>query len=162
MAHTIALFISGQSYLLNMVSVQETTVQRIILARLSPGEDILDSLENLVLEEKIEGAQISFIGAISCAHLGYFDLESMTYKSFTLDDDLEVTSGLGNVSRLEDGTPVVHAHIVVADESGKSHSGHLMKGCKVSVTIEIVLLEFANKVLRKRDERTGLNLLSLH
>ena len=162
MAHTIALFISNRVNLVNMVSIQETSIRRTLLARLSPGEDILEALETLTLEKKIEGAQISFIGAISSAQLGYFDLESMTYKSFSLDEDLEVTSGLGNISRLENGTPVVHAHMVVADEHGKSYSGHLMKGCKVSVTIEIVLLEFAQGVLRKRDEGTGLNLLSLH
>lgn len=161
MFHSNALFISELFNLEAMVLLQESKIKRTLIVRLVPGEDILESLESLTLEQEIEGAQISFIGAIAGATLGYFDLNSRTYKSFSLMEDLEVTSGIGNISRLEDGTPIVHAHIVVADESGKSFSGHLMKGCIVSVTIEILINVLEQRLLRTKDTRSGLNLLNL-
>ena len=144
-----------------MTTSKQLNTQRTIVAKLEPGADILEELERLVHQYDVSGGQISFIGAISQATLGYFDLHSQEYKSFSMDEDLEVTSGMGNISRLENGTPVVHAHIVVANEQGHSFSGHLMKGCKVSVTIEIVMNLFDDSLIRGKDERTGLNLLKL-
>lgn len=132
---------------------------RVIVIRLEPGEDILKSIERIVAENKLLSGHLSLIGAVSKVHLGYFDLEKMTYKDFTIDKDLEVVSCVGNISRLDDGY-VIHAHIVASDETGKCYAGHLMEGCIVSVTIEIVITEFA-KMARARDERTGLNLLDL-
>lgn len=144
-----------------MTSAQETRIERTIIVRLAPSEDILESLEGVAAEYDVRGAQISFIGAVAHATLGYFDLKTKSYKTFSFNEDMEVTSGIGNISRLDDGTPIVHAHLVVANERGNSYSGHLMRGCIVSVTIEIVLNIFKQGLLRVTDERTGLNLLSL-
>jgi predicted DNA-binding protein with PD1-like motif len=128
---------------------------------MEPGEDILETLENIVVEQDVQAGHLSLIGAVSKATLGYFNRTSKIYKSFTLDEDLEVTSCIGNIARLEDGTPVVHAHMAVADEEGKTSSGHLMKGCVVSVTIEVVLTILEGELTRGKDSVTGLNLLKL-
>ena len=101
------------------------------------------------------------IGAISKATLGYFDRPSKTYKSFTVDEDLEVVSCIGNISRTKDGTPVIHAHMIVADEKGKCYGGHLMPGCEVSVTIEMIINVFDDEMIRAKDPETGLNLLDI-
>lgn len=145
-----------------MVSVQESKVVRTIVARMSPGEDVLETLESLVTRYDIRAGYLSLIGAIASATLGYFDLNAKMYRVLTLKQDLEVTSCTGNISRLEDETPIVHAHMVVANEKGESFSGHLMKGCKVSVTIEVVVNILDGSLIRTRDEEMGLNLLKLH
>lgn len=144
-----------------MVATKSTRSVKTIIARLDPGEDVLETLENLVMENNIRAGYLMLIGAISGATLGYFDIHKKEYKSFTIAEDLEVTSCSGNVAFTEDGTPVVHAHMVVADENGKSYSGHLMKGCKVSVTIEVVLTVLDGELSRAVDSRFGLNLLKL-
>ena len=100
------------------------------------------------------------IGAISGAKLGYFHLKANEYRDFTVNEDVEVVSCMGNISMLN-GKPMVHAHMIVSDEAGKCYGGHLMKGCKVSVTIELVITETAADLSRARDERTGLNLLDI-
>ena len=144
-----------------MVSTQTTHVVKTIVARMEPGEDILETLESLVLKNNIGAGHLMLIGAISGATLGYFDLETQEYKIFTVDEDLEVTSCIGNIASSQDGTPVVHAHLVAADEKGTSYSGHLMKGCKVSVTIEVIITVLEGNLKRAVDDKTGLNLLSL-
>lgn len=144
-----------------MVSVKIAQSVKTIIARLHPGDDILESLENLVLEHNVRAGHLALIGAISGATLGYFDVHRREYLSFTISEDLEVTSCTGNIAYSEDGKPVVHAHMVVADEKGKSYSGHLMRGCKVSVTIEIILTVLDGELRRSIDSATGLNLLDL-
>lgn len=132
---------------------------KVIVVRLEPGEDILKSIEKIVAENSLQSGHLSLIGAVSRVHLGYFDLEAKVYKDFTIDEDLEIVSCVGNISRLDDDY-VVHAHIVASDVNGKCYAGHLMEGCEVSVTIEIVITEFP-EMKRARDEATGLNLLDL-
>ncbi|RDE13516.1 MAG: hypothetical protein C4K48_08400 [Candidatus Thorarchaeota archaeon] len=143
-----------------MVRVHTTKATgRVLVARLLPGEDILSSIEKIADENKIQSAHFSMIGAVSRVHLGYFDRELNSYKDFTVEEDLEVVSGIGNVSR-HDGKYVVHAHIVVADEIGRCYGGHLLGGCEVSVTIELVITEIP-EMTRTRDEKSGLNLLNI-
>ena len=131
----------------------------VLVARLYPGEDILSSIEKIANEKRIQSAHLSMIGAVSRVHLGYFDREINGYKDFTVEEDLEIVSGIGNISR-HDEKYVVHAHIVAADENGRCYGGHLLAGCQVSVTIELIITEIP-ELTRTRDETLGLNLLDI-
>ncbi len=144
-----------------MVKSTVTDSARTIVARLMPGEDILESIEALADEHGIRSGQISLIGAIKQATLGYFDRHTGEYRDFSIDEDLEVVSCVGNIARLRNDEVAVHAHMVVADEQGKCHGGHLMKGCVVSVTIEVVIIELEGDIYRDKDKATGLNLLDI-
>jgi len=144
-----------------MVRSIETTLKGFIISRIAPGDDVLKSIERVALEHKVKSGQITLIGAVSRAKLGYFDIESGKYKDFLIERNLEVVSGIGNISRLEDESVVVHAHLVVSDEDGRCWGGHLMEGCEVSVTIELVILETNADLRRAKDAITGLNLLDI-
>jgi len=143
-----------------MVRVRTTKATgRVLVVRLLPGEDILSSIEKIADENTIQSAHLNMIGAVSGVHLGYFDRELNSYKDFTVEEDLEIVSGIGNISR-HDGKYVVHAHIIAADQTGRCYGGHLLGGCKVSVTIELIITEIP-ELARARDEKTGLNLLDI-
>ncbi|MGY5854348.1 MAG: DNA-binding protein [Candidatus Thorarchaeota archaeon] len=146
-------------YLSNaMVRAFQTQAEKTIIARLEPGEDILNAIMDLAIKHKIQSGQVSFIGAISKARIGYFDRETREYQEIAIDRDLEVVSGMGNIAVLDDGNVVVHAHLVVADNEGICYGGHLMQDCTVSVTIELIITQYAGTLCRGRDETTGLNL----
>ena len=132
---------------------------RVIVVRLEPGEDILKSIERVVKEQSVTSGHLSLIGAVSRAHLGYFNREENEYRDFVVEEDLEIVSCVGNISQHNDQY-IIHAHVVASDENGKCYGGHLMEGCRVSVTIEIVITEFP-LMTRARDELTGLNLLDI-
>ncbi|MGY5876246.1 MAG: DNA-binding protein [Candidatus Thorarchaeota archaeon] len=142
-----------------MVRTFQTQAEKTIIARLEPGEDILSTVEALAVKYKIQSGQVSFIGAVSKAKLGYFDRESRVYDEITIDRDLEVVSGTGNIAVLDDESVVVHAHLVVADDEGICYGGHLMQGCEVSVTIELFITQYVGVLRRGKDETTGLNLI---
>ncbi|TFG34964.1 DNA-binding protein [Candidatus Thorarchaeota archaeon] len=135
------------------------TTGRVLVVRLEPGEDILKSIVRAVNEHSISSGYLSLIGAVSSVHLGYFDRDANVYRDFTIHEDLEIVSCVGNVSK-HNGDNVVHAHVVASNEKGQCYGGHLMEGCTVSVTIEIVITEIPLMV-RCLDEATGLNLLDL-
>jgi predicted DNA-binding protein with PD1-like motif len=126
-----------------------------------PGEDVLETIEAVATEYGVNSGHITLIGAVSGVKLGYFHLRANEYRDFTIDEDVEVVSCMGNISTLN-GKPMVHAHIIVSDEKGKCYGGHLMRGCKVSVTIELVITETEIDLARARDETTGLNLLNIN
>jgi predicted DNA-binding protein with PD1-like motif len=128
---------------------------------MEPGDDILKTIQQVALEYNVKSGQVTLIGAVSGAKLGYFDRESGEYKDFLIERDLEVVSGMGNISRLDDDSIVAHAHLVVSDEEGRCWGGHLMEGCEVSVTIELVIIETDVDLRRAKDEKTGLNLLDV-
>jgi predicted DNA-binding protein with PD1-like motif len=135
------------------------TTGRVVIARLEPGEDILHSIEKIAIMKNIQSGQLSMIGAVSGVHLGYFDREQKIYKDFKVIEDLEIVSGIGNITK-HDGKYVIHAHLVAADETGKCYGGHLLEGCEVSVTIELIIIEVP-ELKRAIDDSTGLKLLDI-
>jgi predicted DNA-binding protein with PD1-like motif len=143
-----------------MVHSVQTESKRVIFARMYPGEDVLESIETVAKKQGVRSGQLSLIGAVSKAKLGYFHREAVEYREFTVDEDVEVVSCMGNIATHE-GKLVVHAHMIVADEAGKCWGGHLLPGCEVSVTIELVIIETELELIRKRDDKTGLNLLHI-
>ncbi len=144
-----------------MPTTISTKIKNTFVTRMILGEDILKTIQEIASENKIAAGQLSLIGAVSKATLGYFDRKSKQYKSFSIDEDLEVVSCMGNIAIAENGDYIVHAHMIVADEEGKCYGGHLMEGCEVSVTIELIINVFDGKLLRSIDTDTGLNLLNL-
>lgn len=132
---------------------------RVLVVKLEPGEDILTSIEQVAKEHSISSGYISLIGAVSRIHLGYFDREARVYRDFRIEEDLEIVSCMGNISKHKDDY-IIHAHVVAADDQGQCYGGHLMQDCTVSVTIEIVITEIP-MITRSLDKATGLNLLNL-
>lgn len=73
---------------------------------------------------------VSAVGSFSHAVLRYADAPDGT----TLDGPLELLSLSGTLSR--DGP---HLHATVADAQGQVRGGHVMRGCVVRTTAELVL-----------------------
>jgi hypothetical protein len=74
---------------------------------------------------------------------------------------LEIVSCLGNIS-IKEGKIFAHAHVVVSDEKANAYGGHVMPGCLIGVTGELVLFEATGiKLSRRFDEKTKLFLLSM-
>jgi hypothetical protein len=100
------------------------------------------------------------------ARLGFYDQSNWEYRYFDIDKPLEITKLVGNVS-LKDGSPIVHAHITLADADGNAFGGHLAPGTVV-FACEFIIHEFypqyeqfgeqAPTFERGYDEETGLPL----
>ena len=71
----------------------------------------------------------------------------------SLDERFEIVSLTGTVSRHG-----AHLHMSLADYQGNVVGGHVMEGCEVFTTAEIVLGECSGHVFtRQRDDETGFD-----
>jgi uncharacterized protein len=131
---------------------------RIFMGNLPSGGDLLDELTKIIEKNDIKTGVFNVIGAISNnAYFGYYDQLNRKFCLKNLNKNLEIVSCSGNISILN-GKPMVHAHIVMADENGNTYGGHLGNGTNIYAA-EAYIQEFLGKpLIRTYDENTGLNL----
>ena len=133
------------------------SVKRIHQGRMPQGSDLLNWLTSYLGKNGINAATISIIGAASAVKLGAYDFKEGRYKTFDIEDEVEILSCVGNVSLLE-GNPFAHLHMIVGEGDGRTRGGHVFEGCRVIVA-EYQICEFAgDPAERTLDPATGLKL----
>ena len=109
--------------------------------RLKAGQDLLDEIETVVGEKNIEaGCVLSAVGSLTHATLRLADREY--YSEY--EGHFEIVSMTGTVS-----VHGSHLHISISDGAGKTIGGHLVPGCKIYTTAEMVLGIFEDVVYRR-------------
>ena len=126
--------------------------------RLDLGEEIVGTLTALVKERQITGGSITGIGAVKSAELGYFDVHRKEYAKRTFEDDMELVAMNGNITWLEDGEPMIHAHALLSGADLTAVGGHLFSA-EIAVTGEVFIQTHDSRLERKPDKRTGLKLI---
>ncbi len=126
---------------------------------LDKDEEVKESLMQFASENKLRGAQITAIGAFSEATLGFFDRQRKSYQEIPLKEQVEVLSFAGNIVE-KDGSPMLHAHVVVGKRDGTAPGGHFLKG-RVWPTLEMIVMEIPAHLRRLKDDETGLPLIDL-
>jgi NADP-dependent 3-hydroxy acid dehydrogenase YdfG len=101
------------------------------------GEEFVATLTHFTKENRISSGHFTGIGAFSEASIGYFDWEKKDYPRNEVKEQVEVVSLVGDIA-LDEGSPKVHAHIVMGRRDGSAWAGHLMSG-RVRPTLELVL-----------------------
>ena len=130
---------------------------RVFLERLPKDGDLLKEITKFVRKKNIKKGIIKAIGAVSEAKIGYYNQKKEEYEYTKYNQHLEIVSLLGNISIL-DGKPMVHSHIALADDEGKTYGGHLAEGTKIFAT-ELYVEEIkGEKKIRTKDEDTNLTL----
>jgi predicted DNA-binding protein with PD1-like motif len=132
------------------------TPGRRIIGRLAKGDDLLAALEGLTQEHNITLGEVTAIGAVSQARIGYYNQDERKYYFLDLDRHLEILSLMGNIS-IKDGKPMIHAHITLGDSEGRAFGGHLAPGT-LAFACEFAILEHLSNItlVRQMDEPTGL------
>jgi predicted DNA-binding protein with PD1-like motif len=92
--------------------------------------------------------------------LGYFEWETKQYRPIPVDEQVEILSLVGDVALTPDGTPGVHAHVVVGKADGTAHGGHLLRAA-VRPTLEVMLSETPTHLQRLLDPAAGIPLIRL-
>ena len=109
--------------------------------RLKSVQDLFDSIESVVREKQIEaGCVLSGIGSLIHFTVRLADHDIPT----EYEGHFEIVSLAGLVSM--HGS---HLHISVSDGDGKTIGGHLVSGCKIYTTAEIVLAKFSNVIYKR-------------
>lgn len=122
--------------------------------RLMPGMDL-----RLALELHAKRPPSSALAVVTCC--GSLDAACLRPAAATdamqLAGPLEILTLAGTLS-----SSGVHLHVSVADAAGDVFGGHLMPGCRIRTTAEIVLLALPGLTFRRRqDPGTGWRELAI-
>jgi predicted DNA-binding protein with PD1-like motif len=99
--------------------------------RLKPGQDLKEEIQKLVTDKQIKAGWISTcVGSLTNYNIRFANQPN----GFSDSGHFEIVSLTGTVS-----TNGSHIHISISDSTGKTIGGHLLDGCKVYTTAEIVI-----------------------
>lgn len=121
------------------------------------GEELMEGIKEFCKEHHIEAAFFHVIGAVGEVELAWYDLGAKQYVTALFQEDMELVSLTGNVSRMGNEL-VVHSHGVFSDKAMATKAGHVNKAV-VSGACEIILTRLEGNIDRVFDEDTGLNLM---
>ena len=117
------------------------------------GDEVMAGLAEFAQKEHLGASQITGIGGIEDATIGYFDRQKNMHRPISINQQSEVLSLLGDIALFQ-GKPVVHIHMTVGFPDGSAHGGHLLKA-HVWPTMEVIVTEYPNAMHKKLDAETG-------
>ena len=124
--------------------------------RLTPGQDLKKSLLSYAKGAKLEaGCVVTCVGSLSkvSLRLANADGKRGSNETVSLEERFEIVSLAGTVSRHG-----CHLHMSLSDYQGNVVGGHVLDGCVVYTTAEMVLGECVGHVFtRERDDETGFH-----
>jgi predicted DNA-binding protein with PD1-like motif len=139
--------------------LHEESGQKTFAVVFDTGDEVATGLLAFAKEKGLAGSHFTAIGAFSDVTLGFFDWDKKDYEKFQISEQVEVLSLIGDIALNKD-EPKVHAHVVVSKSDGTAHGGHLIEA-HVRPTLEVILIESPEHLVRKFDEETGLALIDL-
>lgn len=99
--------------------------------RLKPGDDLKEGIEKHIKEKNIKAGWVATcVGSLTDYSLRFANRS----EAVSGQGHFEIVSLVGTIS--SNGT---HLHLSISDSTGKTIGGHLVKGCKIYTTAEIVL-----------------------
>lgn len=125
---------------------------RVHAVRLTPGTDLKAALERLTRAHALRaGCILSCAGSLSRAHLRMPGAAGEAEVFRTFEEPMEIVSLTGTLC--PDG---LHVHISLARHDGACIGGHLVPGCIVNTTAELVIGELLDvEFHRPLDPATG-------
>ena len=119
-----------------------------IALRLAPHCDLKRSLIQIAAENGWHAAAVTtIVGSLLSANLRYANQK----ESVRIEGPLEIVAVSGTL-----GGSSAHLHIAVSDGHGRVYGGHLVDGCAVFTTAEIVLTVLNDVAFeRELDPATG-------
>jgi predicted DNA-binding protein with PD1-like motif len=109
--------------------------------RLKPGQDLFEEIEKFTAQHGIlAGCVLCAVGSLTHATLRLANRNEYNhYEGF-----FEIVSLTGTLS-----IHGAHIHISIADGEGRTIGGHLVAGCKIYTTAELVLAVFTDIVYKR-------------
>ncbi len=136
----------------NKVAMQAHDISHAI--RLKPGDDLRHSIQQFVNDHHTKaGWIVTCAGSLTVYNIRFANMPDGT----TGTGHFEIVSLTGTLS--ESGS---HIHISIADSTGKTIGGHLLEGCKIYTTAELILAESSHYIFkREKDGSTPLEELQI-
>lgn len=131
---------------------------RTYLLVMDKGDEAFSEITEFAKANEINAATLTAIGACTSATLAFFDPDKGDYVSKKFIEQMEIASLIGGIAE-DDGTPALHAHVVLGRRDYSTLAGHLDE-MHVFPTMEVALTETPAHLRKRLDKETGLTLIS--
>ena len=130
---------------------------RTFAVALTTGEQLMESITRFAAERGLAASEFTAIGALASAKLACFDPERREYVDIPVDEQVELASLNGRITRPEggEGDPHLHVHCVVSRRDGSAIAGHLLEA-EVRPTAEVFITDSPTELHRRTDPESGL------
>lgn len=144
----------GHNTVLAQTESARSTRQTVYALRLKPGQDLRVELEKFATTMGLRaGYIITCVGSLNHATLRLANQNA----SNRFEGKLEIVSLVGTLA--PDGP---HLHLAVSDNTGKTIGGHLVEGCPIYTTAEILIGEAEDlQFTREQDASSGYKELKI-
>src|SRR6202050_3221360 len=121
------------------------------------GDEAFSGLLEFAQKYHVTSAHFTAIGAVDGATVAWFDPQRKMYKKIPINGQHEVIGMSGDIA-LYQGTPVVHAHMLVGTSDGTTRAGHVLDAY-VSPTLEVMVTVDPVAMRKRLDPATDLTLI---
>ena len=127
-----------------------TGIERILVVRIDPGEDLQRSIETIAEREHVSaGVILSVVGSLRKAKLRnvksyptQFPVSDKERAYHDIEGPIEILNVSGNICRRVDDAIHVHLHATLSkiiDERIVVLGGHISEGCETFVMVEVFI-----------------------
>jgi predicted DNA-binding protein with PD1-like motif len=133
---------------------------RTFVVALERGDRLVESIAGFAAAEGLAASEFTAIGALESATLAFFDPESREYAEIPVDEQVEIASLNGRITRPEggEGNPHLHVHCVLGRADGSAVAGHLIEA-RVRPTAEVLITDSPTELHRRTDPDSGLQVI---
>ena len=107
------------------------------LLKLEQHEEFMRELKKFCLENNVNNASVSALGAINSVTLGFYNTQTQKYDEQSFHKPFELTSALGTITTVDNDLNI-HIHATLSDKDFRTYGGHLFRAV-TSKTIEILV-----------------------
>jgi len=137
--------------------VKDTPEEKIYTVVFRKGDEALSGLTDFAIQNKVEDAHFTAIGAVSSATLAWLDLSKKMYHRIDVPEQVEVVSLIGDIATFN-GKPIVHMHTVLSKENGSTLGGHVFE-LNVNPTLEVFVTVNTVPLRKRADDASGMKLI---
>jgi predicted DNA-binding protein with PD1-like motif len=137
--------------------LKDTPEEKIYAVIFRKGDEALSGLTDFAIQNKIEDAHFTAIGAVSSATLAWLDLPKKMYHRIAVNEQVEVVSLIGDIATFN-GKPIVHMHTVISKSDGSTLGGHVFE-LNVNPTLEVMITANSIPLKKRADDASGMKLI---
>lgn len=148
---------TGKAPGMQVKKLKDTPEEKVYAVIFHKGDEALSGLTDFAIQNKIEDAHFTAIGAVSSATLAWLDLSKKLYRQIPVSEQAEVLSMIGDIA-VFGGKPVVHTHAVLGRSNGSTVGGHVFE-LNVNPTLEVFVTVNSTPLGKKPDATSGMKMI---
>jgi predicted DNA-binding protein with PD1-like motif len=144
--HLLIFLVLGSAISCSPIKNISTEKNSTIAFRLKPNEDLKIAIDSIVKLNNIQAGWIATcVGSLTKYNIRFANVANGTIGT----GHFEIVSLVGTLS-----TQGNHIHISISDSTGNTIGGHLLEGCKIYTTAEIVLQTTSKYKFERKEDGT--------